>query len=260
MTTFLFLSKLSLLSLCGLMTATWIISLIRKDASIIDQFWGISFILQAYIYSFHTNFQNDRLLLLLILITIWGLRLSIHLHFRNKGKEEDYRYQAFRKQYGPKQFWWKSLIIIFYLQGGLSFIIASPILFIASQNQATTWTLFDILGSCLFIFGFLVESISDWQLMKFKSNKKNKGLVLTSGLWSFSRHPNYFGDSLVWWGVFFIALSLPYGILSIVGPITMTYLLVKVSGADLLEKKLKTSKPHYNKQTKHIPKFFPRFK
>ena len=242
------------------MTAAWVLSLIKKDASIIDQFWGMTFILQAYTYSLYTNFQNYRLTLLLGLITLWGLRLSIHLHYRNRGKEEDYRYQYFRKKYGPKQFWWKSLVTIFFMQGGLSFIIASPILLVASHVQETSWTLFDILGSCLFICGFLIESISDWQLMTFKSNKKNKGLVLTSGLWSFSRHPNYFGDSLVWWGVFLVSLSVPYGIFSVIGPILMTFLLIKVSGADLLEKKLKTSKQSYNDKTKHIPKFFPRLK
>ncbi|MFN8354273.1 MAG: DUF1295 domain-containing protein [Spirosomataceae bacterium] len=234
------------------MTALWLYSLYLKDASIVDSCWGGLFAIQAWYYQFQLDALSPRNGVLAVLVTIWAVRLGVHIALRNKG--EDYRYQAWRQEAG-KQFWWISYLRVFVLQGLLAWIIGAP-LFIA---QTLTGDLqgWDYLGILLWTVGFCFETIGDWQLTKFKQNPDNQGKVLATGLWYYTRHPNYFGDALLWWGYFCFALS-ANGYAYAFSPILMTFLLMKVSGVALLEQKLVKTKPQYKDYIARTSAFFPR--
>ena len=240
-----------------LMTGVWLVSLILKDSSIVDIVWGAGFVVAAVAYFALTDGYQTRKLVLLVLVAIWGLRLSLHIFFRNKGKGEDFRYRKWREQHGAS-YWWVSFFRVYLLQGVLMWIISGPLL--AAQFHATPayLTAFDVLGIAVWVIGFIFEAGGDWQLMRFKANPANKGKLLKTGLWAWTRHPNYFGDAAQWWGYFLIALSTPGGFLTIYAPLLMTFLLVRVSGVALLEKSLKDNKPGYNTYKERTPAFFPR--
>ena len=244
------------LILCGFMSLMWIISVKVKDASIVDRVWGLTFFLQMGYYTYASPFSL-RATIVLALVGIWALRLSWHIQTRNSSHGEDYRYQALRKRTGPN-FWIISLFSVFLLQGALSFIVGLPLLLIASESHGSSLGMLDYLGIAIWTCGFLCEAVADLQLRKFKSDPNNKGKLLTTGLWSLTRHPNYFGDALLWWGVFVISLSLPYGYLGVIGPIAMTFFLTKVTGVSLLEKSLIKKKPAYRDYILNTPAFIPR--
>ncbi len=239
----------------SILTALWLLSLAVKDASIIDIFWGLGFVVLAWWYRNQLGATDTRSLVLCCMVTLWGLRLSLHLAARNLGKPEDYRYQEMRKEAG-KNFWWVSFLRVFMLQGFLLWIIAAPLLI--AQTMPTALTMLDWIGIILFIIGFGFETVGDWQLQHFKKNPDNKGKVLNTGLWAYTRHPNYFGDALLWWGFFCFCASTGAW-LYIFSPILMTFLLMKVSGVALLEKKLVESKPQYKAYLENTPAFFPKF-
>jgi steroid 5-alpha reductase family enzyme len=246
-----------LILIISLLTVLWVISLILKDASIVDSFWGLGFVVLAWFYHFKiTDNQNIRSLVLCGLTTLWGVRLALHIYTRNRGKGEDYRYQEMRKQHG-KNFWWVSYLRVFILQGFLLWIIAVPLL-IGQTDTKNNLQLFDYLGIILWLIGFLFESIGDWQLVQFKKNPSNTGKVMDKGLWKYTRHPNYFGDALLWWGYFLFTFSMG-GYWTIFSPIIMTFLLMKVSGVALLEQKLSETKPEYKEYTEKTSAFFPMF-
>jgi steroid 5-alpha reductase family enzyme len=241
----------------SILTGLWLVSLILKDASIIDSFWGLGFIALAWFYHFRlTDNLNIRSLVLCILTTLWGVRLAVHIFTRNHGKGEDYRYQAFRAEHG-KNFWWISYFRVFLLQGFLLWIIAVPLLIgqISSENNLQV---FDYLGITLWIIGFMFEALGDYQLVQFKKNPENKGKVMDVGLWKYTRHPNYFGDALLWWGYFCFTFSVG-GYWTIFSPILMTFLLMRVSGVALLEQKLVETKPAYKEYVEKTSAFFPMF-
>jgi steroid 5-alpha reductase family enzyme len=239
----------------SLLTMIWVISLIVKDASIVDSFWGLGFVILTWFYHFKiTDNQNFRSLVLCIMTTIWGVRLALHIFTRNHGNGEDYRYQEMRKQHG-KSFWWASYLRVFILQGLLLWIIAVPLL-IGQTDTENNLQLFDYLGIMFWLIGFLCEAVGDWQLMQFKKNPMNKGKVMDKGLWKYTRHPNYFGDALLWWGYFLFTFSVE-GYWTIFSPILMTFLLMKVSGVALLEQKLSETKPKYKEYTEKTSAFFP---
>jgi steroid 5-alpha reductase family enzyme len=168
------------------------------------------------------------------LVTIWGLRLAIHIYSRNKGKAEDFRYKAWREQWG-KWFLVRSYFQVFLLQGLFLFLISLPVILI---NQHTTALSFlDFLGIAVWIIGFYFEVVGDWQLSQFVREPSNRGKIIETGLWKYTRHPNYFGEVVQWWGIFLMAISLPNGILTIIGPLTITILILFVSGIPMLEKK-----------------------
>ncbi|GGD48796.1 steroid 5-alpha reductase [Emticicia aquatilis] len=227
-----------------------------KDASIIDIFWGTGFVIVAWFYRTNLNLTDTRSLIYCILISIWGLRLSIHLAFRNIGKGEDYRYQEWRKQY-QLNWWWVSFLRVFLLQGVLLWII-SAVYVRAIAKTSSTLNIADYVGILLWLIGFTFEAIGDWQLTQFKKNPANKGKVLQTGFWALTRHPNYFGDALLWWGFYLFAFS-NGGFLYIFSPVLMTFLLMKVSGVTLLEQKLQETKPQYADYIKRVPAFFPKF-
>jgi len=234
-------------------TLVWILSLLLKDSSIMDIFWGPGFIITAVGYYLQADGLVTRKILLLILVLIWGLRLAIHIAVRNLGKPEDARYNAWRKEAGEK-WWWLSYFRVFMLQGVILWIISTPLL--AAQQNMHSLNVFDYIGILLWLIGFSFESVGDWQLMKFKRNPDNKGKVFKSGLWSMSRHPNYFGEAVLWWGFYLIAVGAG-GWFTVFSPVIMTYLLLRVSGVAMLDKLMLKTKPEYAEYIKSTPAFFP---
>ncbi len=216
----------------------WLLSLVLRDSSIVDIFWGIGFVIATWAaYLLTPEGFALRKLLLNVLVTIWGLRLSLHILRRNWGKPEDFRYQAWRKEAGAS-WWWRSLFKVFLLQGVLLWIIAAPLLAaqISAQPDYLTWI--DLLAVPVWLIGFFFEAVGDWQLARFKANPANKGRVLQTGVWRYTRHPNYFGDATQWWSYYLFSLAAG-GWWTIFSPIIMTILLRRVSGVRLLEKTLK---------------------
>ncbi len=242
----------------GLMVITWIISLIKKNAGIVDIVWGFSFVLIATFYFYSSSGVILRQYLVLTLIFIWGFRLSIHIFIRNRGKGEDFRYANFRKNAGQERYWWYSFFQVFLLQAILATLISAPLLGAMFYEKHIFPTPIDIAGILVWIIGFLFESIGDLQLKRFKSDPSNKGKLLVTGLWKYTRHPNYFGDSAVWWG--FALISIGGGsIIPVYGSIIMTFLLLKISGVALLEKTMNKEKPGYREYQKRTNSFFPWF-
>ncbi|GAB4315090.1 MAG: DUF1295 domain-containing protein [Phototrophicales bacterium] len=239
------------------MTAVWLISVWITNASIVDMVWGITYIIAAIVYFMLTeNGYDTRKWLILILTVIWGGRLSLHITIRNWGKGEDFRYQRFRERYGAQRYWWFSFFQVFLLQGLIAWIVSLPLLAAQYHDTPAYLTVFDVLGVVVWGIGLFFEAVGDWQLSRFKANPENKGKVLNTGLWKYTRHPNYFGDSMVWWGLFLLALSTSGGVLTIVSPILMTYLLLRVSGVLMLERALK-HKPGYEEYIRRTSAFFP---
>ncbi|MBI5932025.1 MAG: DUF1295 domain-containing protein [Chloroflexi bacterium] len=238
-------------------TLLWFISLALKNSSIVDIFWGLGFVLATGVYFMLSNDgYQGRQLLMLALVAIWGIRLSVHIGRRNIGKGEDFRYANWRRQYAEK-WWWRSYLQVFLLQGLILWLISTPLL--TAQYHATPdhFTVLDILGLLVWGIGFFFEAVGDWQLMVFKANPANKGKVLNTGLWRYTRHPNYFGDATLWWGYFLIALTTHNGFLTIYAPAFMTFLLMKVSGVAMLEKTLVETKPQYRDYVQATNAFFP---
>lgn len=254
--TFIHIFLISLLAIMIMMSLLWIASVLLKNVSIVDLFWGIGFVVAAFVYYFATDGNPQRNLLLLFLTAIWGLRLSLHLTIRNASKGEDFRYQQFRKDYGEHRYWWVSFFQTFLLQGFLMWIISLPLLaaMYYGKQQGLGWL--DAAAVLVWIIGFSFEAGGDFQLTRFKKNPSNKGKVLDIGFWKYTRHPNYFGDAAVWWsfGLFSIAAGSYW---PVIGSIIMTLLIIKVSGVALLEKTLKESKPEYKEYINKTSAFFP---
>jgi steroid 5-alpha reductase family enzyme len=255
-----FLSSFAVVGLVILafMFLLWLISLAIKNSSIVDIYWGFGFVLAAWAFFLLTSsdFLN-RKILLVSLTSIWGLRLTIHVLLRNWGKAEDFRYQKWRTESG--RIWWiKSFFQVYLLQGLLMWIISLPLLAGQFFQNKTQFGFFDYFGILFWIVGFFFESIGDAQLTLFKKNPLNHGKVLSSGVWRFSRHPNYFGDSAQWWGYYLIAASAG-GWWTIFSPIIMTLFLIKVSGVVLLEKTLIKTKPGYSEYAESTSAFIPWF-
>lgn len=240
------------------MLLLWLLSLVLKNSSIVDIFWGTGFVVFTWIAFFLTpGGLFTRKILLSVLVTIWGLRLSLHILRRNWGKPEDFRYQVWRKQAGVS-WWWRSLFKVFILQGALMLIVASPLLAAQLQPLPSRLVWLDFLAIFLWLVGFFFEAVGDWQLMRFKDNPDNKGKLLTTGVWRYTRHPNYFGDATQWWAYWFFALAVG-GWWTIFSPIIMTALLLRVSGVTMLEKTLRETKPGYSEYIEATSEFIPWF-
>jgi len=238
------------------MALLWIYSVRIRNASIVDSFWGLGFVLQVWVYFAVTpDGVLARKLLIGAIVTVWGLRLSLHIYRRNHGKPEDFRYQEFRRRYGPG-YWWISFFQVFLLQGVLMFIIGAPLLPAQISSTPDALTLLDVLGVIVWIVGFYFETVGDAQLARFRADPINKGTVLNTGLWAYTRHPNYFGDAAQWWAFYLIALSAG-GWWTIFSPLLMTLLLVKVSGVGLLEKTLAKTRPGYQDYMRTTSAFIP---
>lgn len=239
-----------------LMVVTWLISVVIKDASIVDIIWGFGFVLVAWA-SFVTGDGFDaRKWLITLLASAWGLRLSIYLFIRNHGKGEDYRYRAMRKRWGPR-FPVISLVTVYGLQGLLMFVISMPLQVAQLSGMPDHLTVLDYAGAAIWLVGFAFESISDLQLARFKADPANAGKVMNRGLWRYTRHPNYFGDAVLWWGLFVIALARWENALVVFSPIAMTILLTRVSGVPLLEASLKRRREGYAEYVANTSSFIP---
>ena len=236
------------------MTMWFIVSLIKKRNDVADVAWGLGFVLMTWSSLLLSDSVGTRGVLVLILVSIWGLRLAWHIHSRNKGKEEDYRYKAWREEWG-KWFYIRSYLQVYLLQGILLFLIVTPVLLI-NKTAGPPLGLLDSLGVLVWLVGFYFEALGDAQLRMFIKNPENKGRLMQGGLWAYTRHPNYFGEVTQWWGLWIIALSVPYGIFGIIGPITITFFILKVSGVPLLEKKMELN-PDFAAYKKRVSVFIP---
>lgn len=238
------------------MSFAFIIAAIKKNNSIVDIFWGLGFVLIAWFTLFKTNLFLPRQLLVTALVSMWGIRLSAYLFKRNWSKPEDPRYTQLAKKWG-NYFYIKSFFNVFMLQGLLLLFIASSIIVIniSSINGLTLLDWFAALSWCV---GFIIQIIADAQLQNFLANKKNKGKILQSGLWKYSRHPNYFGEIIMWWSIWLIALSVPFGWYAIMSPLTITSIFLFISIP--LTEKLFDRNQQYEKYKKETSILIPWFK
>jgi steroid 5-alpha reductase family enzyme len=228
------------------------ISLVRKRNDVADIAWGLGFVLVSWV-SFYLSPNTERGLLVAVLVTLWGIRLSLHIFLRNLNKPEDFRYRNWRDSW--KHFYLRSFLQVFILQGLFLYIISLSVIFI-QQDPTRHLALIDWAGTTVWVVGFLTESVSDYQLNAFKKKPGHAGHIITTGLWRYSRHPNYFGEAVQWWGIFLIALPLSGGWITIVSPLTITWLIRYVSGVPMLERKYAGNAEfeHYKKRTSI---FFP---
>ncbi|MEZ5000725.1 MAG: DUF1295 domain-containing protein [Bacteroidales bacterium] len=245
-----------LILIVSFMTILWLVSLYLTNASIVDPFWGFGFVLLNLFYFFSSGTPDLKKYILLALVTLWGLRLSIHLFIRNAGKGEDFRYRQFRKDYGEKRYWWVSFFQVFLLQAVLLWLVSAPLY--AVNSREVNPGVFDYAGLAIWLIGFIFESGGDYQLSRFRANPDNRGKILDSGFWKYTRHPNYFGDAAVWWGFALLSIG-SGGYIHILGSLLMTILLVRVSGVMLLEKSLKDKKPGYAEYISKTRPFVPWF-
>lgn len=246
----------NLVAILAFFSLAWIISLIVKDASIADVFWGLGFILVSLLTYIYFQGYTVRATLIVVLILLWGLRLSVYIFYRKRGKGEDPRYTAMRNK-NPGSFWIISLFKVFWLQGFLLILISLSAQIGIAADTPSKIVITDYIGSIIWFTGFIFETVADIQLYTFINNPANAGKVMNKGLWYYSRHPNYFGESLMWWGIFIIALPVPYGIITIISPLLITYMLLKVSGVTLLESSLKERRPEYVEYIKTTSAFVP---
>lgn len=240
-----------------LMTVLWVFSLLTRDSSIVDIFWGLSFIVLNSVYFLNTPAGvYPRRLLVWLLVFVWGVRLAGYIFWRNRGRGEDFRYRRWRQQHGS-QWWWRSYFQVFLLQGLLAWLISSPLLAAMLSPTPPVLSVFDLVGGLIWLLGFVFESIADWQLAAFKRDPTNSGKVLQSGLWRYTRHPNYFGDALLWWGFGILSLNHPEGYWTLFSPALMSFLLINVSGVRLLETSMQEKHTDYQEYIRTTSPFFP---
>jgi steroid 5-alpha reductase family enzyme len=236
------------------MTVWFVIAQAIKRNDIADILWGTGFIVAAVTALISSDAAAQKPVLVFILVFLWGTRLSIHIYIRNRGKPEDARYRKWREDWGEHATI-RAFFDVFMLQGMLMLVISVPVIYmISSSDHPLGW--FDIVGGAVWLTGFLFEAIGDYQLIRFKKLPSSKGKIMTTGLWSWTRHPNYFGEVTLWWGIYLMALSLPFGWATIIGPLTITFLILKVSGIPLLEKKYE-GKPEFEEYKRRTSAFFP---
>lgn len=232
------------------MLLLWLLSLGLRDSSIVDLFWGAGFVLTAWLALWNEG-VTSRGLLVTGLVSLWGLRLAGYLTWRNHGRGEDPRYVAMRRRHGPA-WWWRSFFIVFVLQGVLLWLISLPV---QRAVRVPDFGWLDLVATGLVLLGVGFESVGDLQLARFKANPANKGQLMTSGLWRYTRHPNYFGDAVVWWGLGLFGLA--SGAWWTIGsPALMTFLLVRVSGVSMLEGMMK-DRPGYAEYVRATSAFIP---
>jgi steroid 5-alpha reductase family enzyme len=219
-----------------------------------DVAWGGGFIVAALTTLVSGDGVTPRALLVTALVIAWGLRLSLHIGLRNRGKGEDPRYRKWREEWG-KYVIVRSFFQIFILQGVLLLVISLTVIK-AITAPFGPFTILDLAGALVWLTGFLFEALSDWQLLRYKRDPANRGKVITTGLWRYTRHPNYFGEVTLWWGIYIIALNVPGGWMTIIGPLTITFLILKVSGIPMLEKKYEGN-AQFEEYKRRTSAFFP---
>jgi steroid 5-alpha reductase family enzyme len=247
---------------CFLLIVTYVsiwylIALLKQRNDVADIAWGLGYVLVCmYLFGFHS--KEPISLLLYALVTLWGLRLSIHIYARNKGKQEDFRYKQWRAEW-CKTFYWRSFLQVFLLQGIILMIIISPIIF-STTIELQTFSGLTFIGVALWIVGYFFQAVGDYQLKVFSTQRKSRDEIIQTGLWKYSRHPNYFGEILMWWSIYCIVLPFDNSWWFIISPVTITYLLLFVSGVPLLEAKYKGNKAFdsYKQRTNAVFPWFPK--
>lgn len=251
---------LLLFSVCALvvfcyMTIWFVIAVLKKDNSIADVAWGLGFMLLAWFTYFYTDAETIRQLVMNVCISAWAIRLSGYIYQRNALKAgEDFRYAAWRKDWG-KNWLWRSYLQVFLLQGFFMLLIVLPVLIAANSTQ-NSWNYINTLGLFVFTAGFLFEAIADFQLAHFKADVQNKGKIMTTGLWHYTRHPNYFGEAVLWWGIFLMVVPVENWYWALISPVLITYLLTRVSGVPMLENKYRNN-PQFAAYAKQTSAFIP---
>lgn len=245
----------SIVTIACLMLATWSVSLLRRDASIVDIVWGLGFVLVAWAAKFVTGASGAGNWLLLLMVTVWGLRLAGYLAKRNLGKGEDFRYKAMRRKHGER-FAIVSLYTVFGLQGALMFVVSLPVT-LGQRDTGAGAGFVVFLGFVVWAIGIYFEAVGDAQLARFKRDPRNEGQIMDQGLWALTRHPNYFGDAVVWWGLAIVGSSQGAGAWAFLGAGVMTVLLVRVSGAAMLDRLLAKRKPGYAEYMARTSGFIP---
>jgi len=236
------------------MSSWFVISQIKKRNDVADIAWGLGFVLLTWISLFISQAFGIQNWLVASLVSIWGVRLAWHIHSRNRKKKEDFRYLAWRKEWG-KWFFLRSYIQIYLLQGMFLYLIILPILLV-NQTISDRLIFINFFGIVIWLIGFFFETVGDTQLAKFLRNPKNKGKIMQSGLWRYTRHPNYFGEVTQWWGIWLITLGIPLEWFGVIGPLTITVLILFVSGVPLLEKKYQ-GRADFEAYKKQTSIFFP---
>ena len=235
-------------------TIIFVIAQIKNNNSIVDMGWGVGFILITLYGLFSTENMTIAGYVISAMVIIWGLRLFFYISIRNWGKPEDYRYVAMRKKWGnhPRI---NAFFKVFMLQAFFTMIVAAPIhaAFLITTEANIIWI---VIASILFFIGLFFEAVGDIQLRKFVTNPINKGKIMQTGLWKYTRHPNYFGETVMWWAIFLAIASAPWGLISFIGPLFITLMLLFVSGIPLLEKKYK-QRQEFVEYAKRTSVFFP---
>ncbi|MDZ7831615.1 MAG: DUF1295 domain-containing protein [Desulfobacterales bacterium] len=252
----LWIFGVNLLAAAGLMVIGWLISLANKNVTIADSFWGLGFILIAWLTFFAADGYFARKLILSLLVTAWGVRLFIHMSLRSWGKGEDPRYAEWRKKHG-ENFWIVSLFKVFLIQALFQWIISLGVQYGQLSAVPANLTWLDFLGMGIWAAGFVIETAADRQLVRFNADPANKGKVMDQKLWRYSRHPNYFGEALVWWGLFLIVLAVPGGVWTIVSPMVITYTLLRITGVTLMEQTEFSENPEYQAYIRKTSAFIP---
>ena len=231
----------------------WLVSVAKRNVSFVDSLWSLFFLAAAVVFAVAAAPLSERGVLVLILVGVWALRLSIHISVRNWGEAEDYRYRTIRENNEPG-FAWKSLYIVFGLQGALAWFISLPLLPAITAPSPLGWL--DAVAALLWCAGFVFEAGGDYQLARFRRRPDSRGKVLNTGLWRYTRHPNYFGDFCIWWSFYLFAVAAG-GWWSIASPLLMSLLLLKVSGVAMLEKTIAGRRPEYARYVETTNAFFP---
>jgi steroid 5-alpha reductase family enzyme len=238
------------------MVATWLLSLVLKNASIVDIVWGLGFVITSWVLALTIDGDSTRQILLAVMVGAWGLRLGGYLAKRNIGHGEDWRYKAMRKKKGAR-FGLISLVTVFGLQGVLMWVVSLPVMFGNSDATPGVGPL-AVIGVMVWAVGLSFEAVGDWQLAKFKKDPNNAGKVMQTGLWSLTRHPNYFGDALLWWGIGIVGAETGTGVVGFIGPVVMTVFLLRVSGVPMLERSLMKRREGYAEYAARTSAFIPR--
>lgn len=241
------------------MLTMFIIAQLIKDNSIVDIGWGLGFVIIAFVSYFASEGEHSlRQTIVLTLVSLWGIRLFLHLLIRSIGRGEDFRYANFRKQWG-KNVRIIAFFRVFMMQGAIMLLLAYPIILV-NVAESSGFDIFTVLGLIVWVIGFLFQSVGDYQLEHFKKRKKHKEEILKSGLWRYSRHPNYFGEAAMWWGVYLIVIGAQNGWTAFFSAAFINLLLLKVSGVPFLDKRYAGNEEYqiYKQETNLFIPWFPK--
>ncbi len=244
------------LLLLGYASLWFVVSVIIKRNDVADIAWGLGYV-GLCIYHYLSFPQHVTALIVYLLVSLWGIRLSVYIGMRNAGKTEDFRYRQWREEWGAT-FYWRSFLQVYVLQAFFLLVISTPIV-MAAQSAAMDWHWSGPVGIGLWLFGFYWQVVGDYQLAQFLKRRKDRSEIMQTGLWKYSRHPNYFGEIVMWWAVFIVVLPLQYGIYAIASPVLITWLITSVSGVPMLERKYKGNAA-FEAYKQKTPALFPYFR